>query len=77
MLIGSFVSSIYLDNLSLDFQTEVMQVADELPDKKKDQIIESAFDFAKTSGILSTIIQTMGIFIVMPFGLLIKLRYFD
>ena len=76
MLIVCFVSSICLDNIAREFQIEVMKSAHELPIEKKDQMLEMAHHFGEKSGTLSMIIQSTGIFIAMPFGLLIRLRYF-
>ncbi|TVP80163.1 MAG: hypothetical protein EA353_04605 [Puniceicoccaceae bacterium] len=77
LIVCCFASSIYLGRISIDIQSDLARLAREFPTEKEKEILDKTATFGERLAIVKHAVGVVAIFLALPFGWLLRLRYFD
>ena len=72
-----FASSIYLGLISTDIQSDLIRLARDFPTEKEEEILNKTAAFGGRIAIVNHSIAGVALFLALPFGWLMRLRYFE
>ena len=75
LIIVLFAFSLYLDRVNRDIQAEFMTLARN--SIEENSILKSSYNFHEQVGNVSTVMQGVTIFLAIPFGIFLRLRYLE
>jgi hypothetical protein len=72
-----FASSIYLGLILIDIQSDLIRLARDFPGEKEEEILNKTATLSGRIEIIKHSIAGVALFLVLPFGWLMRLRYFE